>query len=58
MRLVNPEMGMAMMGTGAAWLIVPAKQLGPPSMALLEDVNLQGAKGILVNITAGMVISG
>ena len=55
-RTVMAEMGMAMMGTGEA--------SGPRSCQgcrrrllmkcpLLEDINLQGAKGILVNITSG-----
>ncbi|MFZ5757817.1 MAG: cell division protein FtsZ [Pseudomonadota bacterium] len=55
-RTVMSEMGMAMMGTGTA-----RGEGGPREAAeralhspLLEDVNLQGAKGILVNITAGM----
>lgn len=53
-RTVMSEMGMAMMGTGAASgedrAIEAAKSA--VSSPLLEDINLQGARGILVNITA------
>jgi cell division protein FtsZ len=50
------EMGMAMMGTGAATGEGRAREAAEAAIAspLLEDVNLSGAKGILVNITAGM----
>ena len=55
MRTVMSEMGMAMMGTGEASgqdrAIVAAE--GAIKCPLLEDINLQGAKGILVNITSG-----
>jgi len=54
-RTVMSEMGMAMMGTGDAngpdRAAVAAE--GAIRCPLLEDVNLQGAKGILVNITSG-----
>ena len=54
-RTVMSEMGMAMMGTGEASgqdrAIVAAE--GAIKCPLLEDINLQGAKGILVNITSG-----
>ena len=54
-RTVMAEMGMAMMGTGQACgvdrAIVAAENA--VKCPLLEDVNLQGAKGILVNITSG-----
>ena len=54
-RTVMSEMGMAMMGTGDASgsdrAAVAAE--GAIRCPLLEDVNLQGAKGILVNITSG-----
>jgi len=58
-RTVMSEMGMAMMGTGRASGENRAREateaaLGSP---LLDDVNLQGARGILVNITAGMDLS-
>ncbi len=51
---VMSEMGMAMMGTGIASgenRAVEAAQAAIRS-PLLEDVNLQGARGILINITA------
>lgn len=55
-RTVMSEMGMAMMGTGKAQgedrAVVAAE--AAVSSPLLEDVNLSGARGILVNITAGM----
>ena len=54
-RTVMSEMGMAMMGTGDAngadRAAIAAE--GAIRCPLLEDVNLQGAKGILVNITSG-----
>ncbi|TDJ20570.1 MAG: cell division protein FtsZ [Gammaproteobacteria bacterium] len=55
-RTVMSEMGMAMMGTGKAQgedrAAVAAE--AAVSSPLLEDINLSGARGILVNITAGM----
>ncbi len=55
-KTVMSEMGMAMMGSGKAQgedrAIVAAETA--VSSPLLEDVNLSGARGILVNITAGM----
>jgi len=55
-RTVMAEMGMAMMGSGKAQgedrAVVAAE--AAVSSPLLEDVNLSGARGILVNITAGM----
>jgi len=58
-RTVMSEMGMAMMGTGVASgddraIVAAETAIGSP---LLEDVNLSGACGILVNITAGMDLS-
>ncbi len=55
-RTVMSEMGMAMMGTGAAHGESRAREAAEKAIRspLLEDVNLQGARGILVNITAGM----
>ncbi len=55
-RTVMSEMGMAMMGTGAAHGEGRARDAAEKAIRspLLEDVNLQGARGILVNITAGM----
>ncbi len=58
-RTVMSEMGMAMMGTGTgkgenrARIAAEAAVSSP----LLEDVNLAGARGILVNITSGMDLS-
>jgi len=58
-RTVMSEMGMAMMGTGAATGEERAREAAEAAIRspLLEDVNLQGARGILVNITAGMDLS-
>jgi len=58
-RTVMSEMGMAMMGTGAATGENRAREAAEAAIRspLLEDVNLQGARGILVNITAGMDLS-
>lgn len=58
-RTVMSEMGMAMMGTGRASGENRAREAAEAAIRspLLEDVNLQGARGILVNITAGMDLS-
>lgn len=58
-RTVMSEMGMAMMGTGIARGEQRARQAAESAIAspLLEDVNFSGAKGILVNITAGLDMS-
>jgi cell division protein FtsZ len=58
-RTVMSAMGMAMMGTGIASGEQRARQAAEAAIAspLLEDVNLAGAKGILVNITAGLDMS-
>ncbi|MFM1895806.1 MAG: hypothetical protein RLZZ385_880 [Pseudomonadota bacterium] len=58
-RTVMAEMGMAMMGTGCARGSDRARQAAEAAIRspLLEDVNLQGARGILVNITAGENLS-
>lgn len=55
-RTVMSEMGMAMMGSGKSSGENRAREAAEAAIKspLLEDVNLQGAKGILVNITAGM----
>lgn len=55
-RTVMSEMGMAMMGSGFAKGENRAREAAEAAIRspLLEDVNLQGARGILVNITAGM----
>jgi cell division protein FtsZ len=58
-RTVMSEMGMAMMGTGVASGENRARAAAEAAIAspLLEDVDLAGAKGILVNITAGLDMS-
>ncbi|MFZ9708675.1 MAG: cell division protein FtsZ [Steroidobacteraceae bacterium] len=55
-RTVMGETGMAMMGTGVASGEDRAKVAAQMAVSspLLEDVNLAGARGILVNVTAGM----
>jgi len=58
-RTVMSEMGVAMMGSGRASGEDRAREAaeGAIHSPLLEDVNLAGAKGILVNITAGLDLS-
>jgi len=58
-RTVMSEMGMAMMGTGSATGEDRATDAAERAISspLLEDVDLSGAKGILVNVTAGMDMS-
>jgi cell division protein FtsZ len=58
-RTVMSEMGLAMMGTGRASGENRAREAAEAAIRspLLEDVNLQGARGILVNITAGIDLS-
>lgn len=58
-KTVMSEMGMAMMGTGLASGEERAREAAEAAIRspLLEDVNLQGARGILVNITAGENLS-
>lgn len=55
-RTVMTEMGVSMMGTGIARGDERATKAAQAAISspLLDDVNLKGAKGILVNITAGM----
>lgn len=55
-RTVMSEKGMAMMGAGSARGDNRAAEAAEAAIAspLLEDINLQGARGILVNITAGL----
>ncbi len=55
-KTVMSEMGMAMMGSASASgvdraVIAAEKAVASP---LLEDINLSGARGVLVNITASM----
>ncbi|MFA5495810.1 MAG: cell division protein FtsZ [Porticoccaceae bacterium] len=58
-RTVMSEMGMAMMGTGIASGEDRARIAAEAAVhsPLLDDINLQGARGILVNITAGPSLS-
>jgi cell division protein FtsZ len=58
-RTVMSEMGMAMMGTGVGRGENRAREAAEAAIRspLLEDINLQGARGILVNITAGPDLS-
>ncbi|SUB33915.1 protein FtsZ [[Pasteurella] mairii] len=58
-KTVMSEMGRAMMGSGVAYGSVSdgrAEKAAQDAVAspLLEDVDLSGARGVLVNITAGM----
>jgi cell division protein FtsZ len=55
-RTVMAETGMAMMGSGAATGENRAKAAAEAAISspLLEDVNLSGAHGLLINVTAGM----
>jgi cell division protein FtsZ len=55
-RTVMSEMGMAMMGTGVGSGEHRARLAAESAIAspLLEDVDLTGAKGVLVNLTAGL----
>ncbi len=58
-RTVMSEMGMAMMGSGTATGENRATEAAEKAVAspLLEDINIAGAQGILVNITAGLDLS-
>ena len=58
-RTVMAETGMAMMGSGAANGEGRARAAAEAAVSspLLEDINLSGAHGILVNVTAGMDLS-
>ena len=58
-RTVMSEMGMAMMGTGTSTGEDRAREAAESAISspLLEDINLAGANGILVNVTAGMDLS-
>jgi cell division protein FtsZ len=58
-RTVMSETGMAMMGAGSARGDTRAIEAAEAAIAspLLEDINLQGARGILVNVTAGLDLS-
>lgn len=58
-RTVMSEMGTAMMGTGVASGEDRAEEAAEKAISspLLDDVDLSGARGILVNITAGLDIN-
>jgi cell division protein FtsZ len=58
-RTVMAEMGMAMMGSGTATGEDRAREAAVAAISspLLEYINLDGARGILVNVTAGMDLS-
>jgi cell division protein FtsZ len=58
-RTVMSEMGMAMMGTGSSRGETRAREAAEKAInsPLLDDIDLQGARGILVNITAGLDLS-
>ena len=49
------EMGMAMMGSGLASGEDRAEDAAETAISspLMEDINIEGAKGVLVNVTAG-----
>ncbi|MBD3608915.1 MAG: cell division protein FtsZ, partial [Gammaproteobacteria bacterium] len=55
-KTVMSEMGMAMMGAGVGTGEGRARKAAEAAISspLLEDVNISGARGILVNVTAGM----
>ena len=55
-KTVMSEMGMAMMGTGRASGEDRAREAAEKAIQspLLDDIDLRGARGILVNITAGL----
>lgn len=58
-RTVMSEMGQAMMGSGVATGENRAREAAEKAIGspLLEDVDLRGARGILVNVTAGFDLS-
>ena len=58
-RTVMSEMGMAMMGSGLSVGTERAREAAESAISspLLEDVNISGAKGILVNVTASTSLS-
>jgi cell division protein FtsZ len=58
-RTVMSERGMAMMGSGEAAGDQRAEQAARMAISspLLEDVNLSGARGVLVNVTGGLDMS-
>ena len=58
-RTVMAEMGMALMGSGVSSGEDRAREAAESAISspLLEDINLAGANGILVNVTAGTDLS-
>lgn len=58
-RTVMSEMGMAVMGSGSARGEGRAREAAERAIAcpLLEDIDIAGARGILVNVTAGLDLS-
>jgi len=58
-KTVMSEMGSAMMGTGSASGEGRAREAAERAInsPLLDDIDLSGAKGLLVNITAGLNLS-
>ena len=58
-KTVMAKMGMAMMGSGESSGEDRAREAAEAAVSspLLEDINLAGANGILVNVTAGMDLS-
>ncbi len=58
-RTVMSEMGMAMMGSGLSVGTERAREAAESAISspLLEDINISGAKGILVNVTASTSLS-
>lgn len=58
-RTVMSEMGMAMMGSGLSVGTERAREAAESAISspLLEDINISGAKGILVNVTASGSLS-
>lgn len=58
-RTVMSEMGVAMMGTGVGSGENRAREAANAAISspLLDDIDLSGAKGVLVNVTAGMDLS-
>jgi cell division protein FtsZ len=58
-KTVMSEMGVSMMGTGSARGQNRAREAAEAAInsPLLEDIDLAGAKGILVNITAGLSLA-
>lgn len=58
-RTVMSEMGMAMMGTGVSAGEFRAREAAEAAISspLLEDIDITNARGVLVNITAGLDMS-